>query len=155
MMRVAPSKPIRLPGSVMGDLSLGRYQGWSELPAAGPLKARLQKECDAYLRNGIHLIVVQSADGSLVVGDSHHYGDSEVVFSNSDIDNLIIELLKAHIHCDEITVTERWLGTYPVHPQHNAIIEYLSGGLAQVRVTSGTGASTGFGIAKDTFDQWG
>ena len=26
------------------------------------------------LENGVHLIVVQSADGSLVVGDSHHYG---------------------------------------------------------------------------------
>jgi D-hydroxyproline dehydrogenase subunit beta len=155
MMRVSPVKAIRLPGSVMGDLSLGRYQGWSELPAADALKARLKRECQTYLNHGIHLIVVQSDDGSLVVGDSHHYGDSEVVFSRQDVDACILELLQTHVHCPELRVTERWLGTYPVHEEHNAIIDRISAGLAQVRVTSGTGASTGFGIAKDTFEHWG
>jgi hypothetical protein len=36
----------------------------------------LAAEQRAALDNGVHLIAVQSADGSLVVGDSHHYGET-------------------------------------------------------------------------------
>ena len=36
--------------------------------------ARLQAEQPEHLAHGVHLIAVQSEDGSLVVGDSHHYG---------------------------------------------------------------------------------
>ncbi len=50
-----------------------RYAGFADLPEAAPLKARVAAEQPDMLANGVHLIVVQSADGSLVVGDSHHY----------------------------------------------------------------------------------
>jgi hypothetical protein len=56
----------------MTDLSLVRYLGYSELPEAAPLLARLRQEQPEYLAQGIHLISVQGADGGLVVGDSHH-----------------------------------------------------------------------------------
>ncbi|VWX62933.1 hypothetical protein VARIO8X_70044 [Burkholderiales bacterium 8X] len=65
MLRVQPESGFRLPGSVMGDLSLVRYRGYSELPEAAALLAELQREEAESLTHGIHLIVVQSADGSL------------------------------------------------------------------------------------------
>ena len=73
MMRLAPEGfDARLP-PVMSDLGMVRYLGYAELPAAARLRERLLAEQGEHLRHGVHLIVVQSADGSLVVGDSHHY----------------------------------------------------------------------------------
>lgn len=74
MLRVDPRQPIKLPGAVMSDLSLVRYEGYSALPASLALADRLAHERPHHLAQGVHLIVVQSADGSLVVGDSHVYG---------------------------------------------------------------------------------
>ena len=45
----------------------------------------------AQLENGVHLIVVQSADGSLVVGDSHHYAPTPDPFAPETVDELILE----------------------------------------------------------------
>jgi hypothetical protein len=59
---------------VVSDLSLLRYGGYAALPQAEALRRRLLREQPEALEHGVHLIVVQSADGSLVVGDSHHYG---------------------------------------------------------------------------------
>jgi hypothetical protein len=62
-----------LSGTVMSDLSLVRYRGFANLPEAGALRRRLEQEQPAHLRHGIHLIIAQGSDGSLVAGDSHHY----------------------------------------------------------------------------------
>ncbi len=72
MLRLA-DPGFRLSAAVMADLSLARYAGFADLPEAAALKARVAAELPDTIGNGIHLIVVQSADGSLVVGDSHHY----------------------------------------------------------------------------------
>ena len=72
MLRLA-SPGYTLPAAVMSDLSLVRYLGYAALPEAHALRHRLEAEQPDHLGNGIHLIVTQSADGSLVVGDSHHY----------------------------------------------------------------------------------
>jgi len=44
-------------------------------------KPRLQAEQADHVARGVHLIVVQSADGTLVVGDSHEYGATPGSFS--------------------------------------------------------------------------
>lgn len=79
----------------MADLSLVRYHGYSRLPAAAPLRAQLEHEEAEALAHGIHLIVVQSADGSLVVGDSHHYGAAPQPFASERVDALILRHLRA------------------------------------------------------------
>ena len=71
MLRLA-DPGFRLSAGVMSDLGLVRYAGYAALPQAGPLRARLEAEQPEQLEHGVHLIVVQSADGSLVVGDSQH-----------------------------------------------------------------------------------
>ena len=66
MMRIAPSSPApRLGGAIMSDLGLVRYLGYAELPEAAALRRRLAEEQSAHLEHGVHLIAVQSADGSL------------------------------------------------------------------------------------------
>jgi FAD dependent oxidoreductase TIGR03364 len=154
MLRVKVDDHVKLPGSVMTDNSLARYLGWADLPEASALKVKIQKEMPEFLKEGIHLIAVQSSDGSLVIGDSHQYGRVEDVFAKDRIDQLIIELLGQTINFSELKVLERWTGVYPSSSQQDAIIEKVSDSLRVALVTSGTGASTAFGLAKDNFDDW-
>ncbi len=116
MMRVADPAVGTLPGSVMTDLSLGRYLGYAELPEAEPLKARLAAEQAEHLANGVHLIVVQSADGSLVVGDSHHYAATPDPFAPEAVDDLILDEYAATFDGRPARVLERWTGTYASAP---------------------------------------
>lgn len=154
MLRVKPEAGFRLPGSVMMDLSLVRYEGYSTLPEAAALRARLQQEEAASLEHGIHLIVVQSADGSLVVGDSHHYGDAPEPFAMEEVDQLILRHLRSTLNLETAQVTERWTGVYPSSKTVPCVIDAPDDATRVVLVTSGTGASTGFGIAQDVFDAW-
>ena len=154
MLRVQPEPGFRLPGAVMSDLSLVRYHGYSRLPAAAPLRAQLEHEEAEALAHGIHLIVVQSADGSLVVGDSHHYGPVLEPFADARVEALILQQLRRTLKLQSAQVTARWVGTYPSSPHTDCLIDQPDAATRLVLVTSGTGASTAFGIAEDVFAAW-
>jgi len=154
MLRVQPEPGFALPGSVMMDLSLVRYHGYSKLPAAAALRTQLDAEEGESLGHGIHLIVVQSADGSLVVGDSHHYGPVLEPFANQRVDELILQHLRRTLKLKQAAVTERWVGTYPSSASTDCLIDRPDDATRLVLVTSGTGASTAFGIAEEVFANW-
>jgi len=154
MLRVKPPAGFRLPGSVMADLSLVRYHGYSRLPAAEALRAQLEAEEGESLAHGIHLIVVQSADGSLVVGDSHHYGPVLEPFADTRVDDLMLRHMQEALQLPDHAVTERWVGTYPSSPVADCLIDAPDPATRLVIVTSGTGASTAFGIAEEVFADW-
>ncbi|MDR2334636.1 MAG: TIGR03364 family FAD-dependent oxidoreductase [Burkholderiaceae bacterium] len=154
MLRVKPQVGFQLRGSVMGDLSLVRYEGYSALPSAAALRAQLEREESASLAHGIHLIAVQSADGSLVVGDSHHYGASVEPFASGQVDELILRHLREALDLREATVTERWVGTYPSSSEVPCIVHAPQDAVRAVTVTSGSGASTALGLAEEVFAAW-
>jgi len=148
MLRVA-DPGFRLPAAVMSDLGLVRYLGYAGAPSLPALRARLEAEQAEWLADGIHLIAVQSADGSLVVGDSHHYGDAPDPFQPEAVDGRILAELSSVLEIPAPDVVERWTGVYPSGPD----IAFTDAPLPGVRlcmVTSGTGASTAFAIAEET-----
>jgi FAD dependent oxidoreductase TIGR03364 len=151
MLRVLPAPSLKLTGAVMSDLSLVRYEGYADLPEAAPLKAVLQAQQPEHLHQGVHLIAVQSADGSLVVGDSHVYGDAELPFGRSDVDGLILGELQRVLRLPDARVSERWTGTYA--SAHEPVFKTrVSPGVALGIVTSGTGASTSFAFGEELLD---
>ena len=154
MLRLKPASPVQLPAPVMADLSLVRYAGYSALPESQALLAQLQQECPTSLAHGIHLIAVQSADGSLVVGDSHHEDASPEPFASEEVDALILKHLYEALRLPACEVLERWTGVYPTGHTEDALIEAPEPGLRVVLVTSGTGASTAFGIAEEVHQGW-
>lgn len=150
MLRVMPKQPVKLPSVIMSDLSLARYDGFAALPEAKALQDRLDEMQPAHRRHGIHLIVVQSADGSLVVGDSHTLEDVENPFRRDDVDDLILEELHNVLPID-VDVVERWSGVYAKgkdivfnhSPEPNVVIGIASGG---------KGASTGFAFGEELLE---
>ena len=149
MLRLA-SPGFRLPAAIMSDLSLTRYAGYADLPEADPIKARLAVEQGEHLANGVHLIVVQSADGSLVVGDSHHYGDLPTPFAPAEAEACILDEFARATGLTPPPVTERWTGVYASADDRTFFIDAPAPNVRLVIVTSGTGASTAFGIAERT-----
>ena len=148
MLRVA-APGFALAAPVMSDLGMARYLGYAGCPSLPSLLARLRAEQAAWLDDGIHLIAVQGADGSLVVGDSHHYQASPDPFQPRDVDDRILAELSAVLDLPHPEVVERWVGVYPSGPEPAFIATPLPG-VRLVMVTSGTGASTAFALAEET-----
>ena len=131
----------------MSDLGLVRYLGYAELPQAEALKRRLEREQPAHLANGVHLIAVQNADGSLVVGDSHHYATTPDPFAPQAVDDLVLDEFE-HVFGARAAVRERWTGTYASSADRLALIDRPSDAVRIVVITSGSGASTSFAIGE-------
>jgi D-hydroxyproline dehydrogenase subunit beta len=148
MLRLA-SPGFRLPAALMSDLSLGRYLGYAELPAAQALKSRLAAEQPQHLKHGVHLIVVQSSDGTLVVGDSHHYALTPNPFAYEEIDQLILDEFRAALGIEPPPTIERWVGTYASAADRQVLIDTPQPHVRIAIVTSGAGASTGFAVGEE------
>ncbi len=153
MLRVRPGRSDPLGAAIVSDLTLARYKGYAALPEARELKRVLTQEQPAHLENGVHLIAVQSADGSLVVGDSHHYGTTPDPFSCQDIEALILGELESVLDLGRIDVTERWTGTYAIAADRWRLTDAPDEATRIVIVTAGCGASTAFAIGEETINQ--
>jgi D-hydroxyproline dehydrogenase subunit beta len=139
---------FRLPGAVMSDLSLARYRGYAALPEARALETKLRAEQPRHFENGVHLIVAQGADGGLIVGDSHHYDLLPPPFAPASAEDDILDEYIRATGQQPPPVIERWTGIYAVADDRTYLIDTPEQGVRLVIVTSGTGASTSFGIAE-------
>lgn len=151
MLRTVAQPPaFRLDAVLMSDLSLVRYEGFAVQRPAARLRARLEAEAAESLARGVHLIVAQGADGSLVVGDSHEYTEAAQPFSSEAVDALILDELDAVLHVPRPGIAERWVGVYPVADVGPVMRERLGDRSRAVVVTSGTGMSTAFALGEET-----
>ena len=146
MLRLA-APGWRIGSPVMSDLSMVRYLGYAELAEADAVRSRLAAERAEALAHGVHLIAVQDADGSLVVGDSHSYAATPDPFSHEALDALILGAF-AEVLGAPPPVVSRWTGTYASAAGHSLVVESADG-VRLVVITSGTGASTAFALAED------
>ncbi|MGP4673929.1 TIGR03364 family FAD-dependent oxidoreductase [Agrobacterium salinitolerans] len=152
MLRVMPDQPIRFGAAVMSDMSYGRYEGFADLAPARALCDRLDSELGEMRSEGIHLISVQSADGSLVVGDSHVYGDAPEPFAKERIDHLVMEAFDQIFDLPSRKVVSRWCGTY-ASASNPVMIDEPADNVRLVIVTSGSGASTGFALGEQVVEE--
>jgi D-hydroxyproline dehydrogenase subunit beta len=151
MLRLAAPE-FKLPGGLMSDLGLVRYAGYADLPEAAAVRERAERDHAAELAHGVHLIVVQSADGSLVVGDSHHYYDTAPPFAAAESEALILKEYRAATGREPPPVIERWNGIYSHAVGRPYFIDAPSEDVRIVMVTTGAGASMSFGLAEQVLE---
>jgi FAD dependent oxidoreductase TIGR03364 len=151
MLRLA-DPGFRLPATLMSDLGMARNAGYADLGATAALKERLAREQPEHLRDGVHLIVVQNADGTLVVGDSHQYTSAPDPIVHAAIEALILEEYQAALGLAPPPTLERWLGTYAYDAKRPVLIDAPHPAVRIGIVTSGVGASTGFAIGEELVD---
>jgi len=143
---------LRLPSALMSDLSLTRYRGYAALPEARALEAKLRAEQSSHYEHGVHLIVAQGGDGGLIVGDSHHYDHLPTPFAPAEAERAILDEYARATGRQAPPVLERWTGVYATAADRTYLIDTPESDVRLVIVTSGTGASTSFGIAEKVVD---
>jgi FAD dependent oxidoreductase TIGR03364 len=143
---------LRLPGALMSDLSLTRYRGYADLPPARALETKLREAQPSHYDNGVHLIVAQGADGGLIVGDSHHYDHLPAPFAPAAAERDILDEYARATGREAPAVLERWTGVYAVADDRTYLVDTPEPDVRLVMVTSGCGASIGFGLAEKVID---
>lgn len=98
------------------------------------------------------LPVKKSADGSLVVGDSHVYGNAPEPFAQERFDDLILQAFDDVFDMPGRQVIGRWCGTYASASDRDVMVDEPADNVRVVMVTGGTGASTGFALGEQVIN---
>ncbi|MBO0769494.1 MAG: TIGR03364 family FAD-dependent oxidoreductase [Solirubrobacterales bacterium] len=155
MLRVAAPHGRRYDPAIATGLSLIRYPGFAERPAAAALRARLQRERPEYLAAGIHLLITQLPDGDLIIGDSHTYGETLDCFRREDLDSALLAEAAALLGVADLEVRERWQGIYTSIPEGDEPF-HVSAPMPGVRVVQnvvGLGMTLSLGFAETVLEE--
>ena len=117
------------------------------------VRQRLMSEQTEFLEHDIHLIVAQAADGSLVVGDSHHDVSTGEPFALERIYELLREEYESVMGQPAPRTRECWIGTYATAKGKSVVIEAPAPNTRVVVITSGVGASIGFAVGEEVIGE--
>ncbi|GAB3252399.1 TIGR03364 family FAD-dependent oxidoreductase [Chitinimonas naiadis] len=150
MLRVA-NPGIHLGPALMTGLSTLHYASFTQSPAlTAPLTAlreQVLRNRPAVLEHGVHLIVQQVGEsGELIIGDSHHYGETVSPFKPAEIEDLLLGLAEGLLN-RPLQVLERWQGVYASGPRAYEV-QQAAEGVQAVTITAGVGMSIALGLAE-------
>jgi glycine/D-amino acid oxidase-like deaminating enzyme len=103
-----------------------------------------------YDRWGIHVLVSQTADGALTLGDSHEYGLAVDIFNKAEIDDLIMRNVRTFLRAPDLSIAQRWYGVYAKHPEKPWVVIDPAPGVRIVTAVGGSGMTLSFGLAEQT-----
>ena len=116
MMQTKPQQNYKLDGSILTGLSIRRYEAFYECPSFKSIKSKENPD-SLEKKWGVHILFKQAADGSVILGDSHHYANAKNIDDlgfdlNMDIDNFMIQEAKKIIDLSNYDIQNRWYGMY-------------------------------------------
>jgi FAD dependent oxidoreductase TIGR03364 len=157
MMRTAPQPHgWRLGPALAAGLTLRFYPAFEICTESLPrYKARVARDLPDYERWAIHLLVSQTADGALTIGDSHEYGLAVEVFNKDAIDRLIFENAQTFLRAPDLTIAERWFGVYARHPEASYVSIDAAPQVRIVTAPGGSGMTLSFGLAEKMIREMG
>ena len=150
MMRTVAQPPTeRLEPFVLGGLSIARYDGFQNCEGMHELKRQLEGQYPRHLAHGIHVIAAWEADGSVTIGDSHHYGRDLPTDRDEEIDRLILAYLAERVTLADMRIAEKWIGHYASLPGTSHLMLEPQACVRLVTMTNGQGLTQGFAVAED------
>ncbi len=151
MMRTLPQDSgWELGPSLAGGLTLRFYAAFEICKTLAALKKRIAEETPEYEKWAIHVLVSQTAQGELTLGDSHEYGRAVDIFDKSEIDALIMRYLRSFLKAPNLAIAERWHGVYAKHPSQPYIAWQPAPGVRVVTAPGGSGMTLSFGLAEES-----
>ncbi|AKU15092.1 TIGR03364 family FAD-dependent oxidoreductase [Luteipulveratus mongoliensis] len=151
MLRVADPHSRTLDPALLTGHSMLRYGGFDTCPTLPALRARLEREEPEAVRSGLNLMFTQRPDGSLTIGDTHHYDRTLDPFDDEDLDELVLSQTARLLGVPRLQVLQRWRGVYASAPEP-FLIDTPHDDARAVAVTSGVGMTTAFGLAAAVLD---
>ena len=132
---------------IASGLTLRHYANFAVCPALAALKARVAAEAPELDRWGVHVMVSQAADGALILGDSHEYGEPVQPFDTEEIDGLILRELRLIVDLPDWTIAQRWHGVYPKLAGKTHFFAQPLPGVVLFNGLGGSGMTMSFGLA--------
>jgi FAD dependent oxidoreductase TIGR03364 len=156
MMRTVPQpNHWKLGPTIAFGLSFHHYESFAICDSLAALRTRLKSENEALLKWGIHVMVSQSGDGELILGDSHEYSREVSVFDRAEINRLIHDYARSYLRVPTLEIAEQWHGVYAKHPTMTYLRQNPLPGVYTLTVTAGIGMTLSFALAEETFQQIG
>lgn len=149
MMRTEPLTGFDLGPMLAAGLTLTHYESFSACPTLPALKARYAKEWPEQLANGIHVLLSQAKTDAITIGDSHEYGDQVMPFSETKVDDLILDYLKTFFTVPTNIIAERWTGVYLKNPNGPWLVESPIFNVTVVNGFGGAGMTLSMGVGDE------
>lgn len=150
MMRTAPQPGgWQLGPALCAGLTLRHYASFRHCTSLAALDKRVTTESPEIDKWGIHVLLSQTGQGELTIGDSHEYGLTPDPFDKDEIDQIILKYLHTFAQFPETHIAERWHGIYPKLPGQTEFIAQPEKGVTIVNGLSGAGMTLSFGLAAE------
>jgi FAD dependent oxidoreductase TIGR03364 len=151
MMRTAPQPHQWVLGPMLcAGLTLQHYGAFKDLPALAKVKQRFAASMQPYNEKGIHVLVSQTADGAITLGDSHEYGPGFDPFISESINQMILDYLDTFFICPDRSIAERWTGVYAkLTDGKSEYVHEVEQGVTIVNGLGGAGMTLSLGLAEE------
>lgn len=115
MLRTRPLPSLALPGNILTGLSIRRYESFRACDSHALLDP--EEVRPGLIDNGIHILFKQEADGSVIIGDSHHYADlherDSLNYEDSwKVNGLIVAEAERIVQLPSNALSHSWSGYY-------------------------------------------
>ncbi|KAA0992694.1 TIGR03364 family FAD-dependent oxidoreductase [Dyadobacter aurulentus] len=152
MLRTKPLPALSLSGNIGTGLSIRRYEAFRECPGYAGIKTpeHLQ-ELESY---GIHILLKQAVDGTVIIGDSHEYariGEEENLgyALNQHINALMLNEAGRIADFDMTGLSETWAGHYGLHDSEEIFENTVDGRIHIAVGIGGKGMTCSAGYAQE------
>lgn len=153
MLRTGPQPTgYQLGPNLAGGLTLQHYASFAHCSSLELLKRRIAREKPDYNRWGIHVMLSQTSDGALTIGDSHEYSLAPSPFDKQEINELILAYLRKMARIPKPAIAETWNGVYAKYPGHTELIVQPVKQVYIVNGLGGAGMTLSFGLAAELMD---
>lgn len=149
MMKGIPTTQRELGPSLCAGLTLRHYEAFRACTGLKSVSDRYDQENSAFQEHGVHVLLAQNAFGEFIIGDSHHYGLTLEPFDREEVNSLILNYLSTFYRTEDITITERWNGTYPKYKGGIDLIMHPEKNVTIVNGLGGAGMTLSFGLAEE------
>ena len=97
-------------------------------------------------RIGANVMFTQRPDGTIILGDSHHYHRTADPFLDESVTDTLNSEITGRIG-EPLEIIQRWQGIYASSDVAPILVREVQPGVTVVSVTSGVGMTLSFGLA--------
>ena len=147
------AKDTKIKGSILSGWSIRRYECFEECPSYSAIVAH-DDPTSFHKRHGIHILAKQEVDGTIILGDSHHYfpHDTDTLEPNYEdminVNEFMLCEAKKILNIDHFQLRSAWAGYYSQCTDRPIFINNIGDDITVVTGIGGKGMTASLGFVK-------
>ncbi|WP_311214532.1 MULTISPECIES: TIGR03364 family FAD-dependent oxidoreductase [unclassified Arthrobacter] len=146
MSLAANPSGVEFAPAVLTATSMLRYPAFTDMPTAAALRSEVLENRPELLEIGANVMFTQRPDGTIILGDSHHYHRTADPFLDESVTTTLNAEITGRIG-EPLKIIQRWQGVYASSDVAPILVREVQPGVTVVSVTSGVGMTLSFGLA--------